>query len=1376
MVAMVCNPRTATTGLAASLFTLFVAWTCQADDWLTYRHDPTRSGVSTDAIDVQDLGKKWTWKSDAAPASAWSGPAKWDAYAGIRGLRSMRNYDPAFALIATDTRVFFGSSADDSVRCLDLATGKVLWTFTSGGAVRIAPCFSYGKLYFGSDDGHAYCLDAETGALVWKRDPLSLLVDREGKDGIAERWIINNQRAIPYWPIRSGVSVVDGTAYFAASMLPWRESYLCAVDAVEGQLKTPSHYAKRVSGQTMEGAIAVSPGQLVVPQGRVAPVLFDRKTGKNLGALKGGGGCFVVVSPEGSVFHGPGNKTGWITSSNGSSRETIATYAGGNVLCIDGENSFLLTDTTLAATNFRERKKLWDIPSDAPHTMILGSNVVVCGGMDRVVIYDRKDGKELWRATVNGHVHELAIVTGDLLVSTDTGEVSCFGTGGSNEAPVEAASPPGKAPDATVVPVTTPGIISQWHFHEGLVKDDSLPDLAGTNTVKLPTGSHFETLGTHQALSLLEAPGTITVRERYQDAGIPTSAITAEAWVRIDQPLRWGGIVGAIQDNGDYERGWILGYIDDRFSFAVASEKEPTVMTYLTATRPFEKGRWYHVAGTYDGKVMKIYVDGEQRGEDTRQEGLISYPPKTSLNIGGYRDENENYPMQGMLHEIRIYGNALEAPAIKKHASSRILKSPVLATLPFGPYLQFLDSGSAIIRWEMKGGMDSMLVLKDGPGRTNFEGTTVNGMQEVVISGLKRNRQYQYRVEITETGEHTHTEWYDCDTFFNYAPDQPRDSSRRFGEEERQRSEQINSHLASPGGICVVMGLEDGTLAAQLAFATGMRVIAFDERQEVVDSIRNGLIGRGLYGTRVAIHRVDSLNRLPLTSMVANVVFSERQLAGLESSFPWSEAYRITQPNGGVLFGRPEPTNLKETFNSFSLEINSEEIAGSNLLFGRRGELPGAGEWSHLYGRPDNSAFGGETLQGVKRREDLQVQWIGRPGARYQPDRNGRKPAPLSIGGRLYLQGLQRIIALNAYNGSILWSLEIPSLGRFNMPRDCSNWCADKDHVYLAIDQECWMLDGKTGALVHRFKVPAGENDQHDFNWGYIASTDDLILGSAVKADAPFRNFWGGANDGWYDAREGDATGKVCSDRFFAFDKKTGKVQWSYAGGLLVNPTLTASRDRVFFVETRNAELIESGDRRVSDQRLWQDQYLVALDRRTGKKLWEYSLATEPGSVVFYLAHSGNRLSLVASSNKQYHVYVFDSDAGEANWENHFPWPSDNHGGHMSRPAIVGKTLYVRPRAYDLLTGQVLDKTVPMGGCGTYAATSDALFFRSGNVTVWDRESGKTTAWNRLRPDCWLSTIPAGGMLLSPEGGGGCSCGSWMETSIGFMPRAMIDK
>ena len=108
----------------------------------------------------------------------------------------------------------------------------------------------------------------------------------------------------------------------------------------------------------------------------------------------------------------------------------------------------------------------------------------------------------------------------------------------------------------------------------------------------------------------------------------------------------------------------------------------------------------------------------------------------------------------------------------------------------------------------------------------------------------------------------------------------------------------------------------------------------------------------------------------------------------------------------------------------------------------------------------------------------------------------------------------------------------------------------------------------------------------------------------------------------------------------------------------------------------------------------------------------------------------------------------------------------------MSRPAIVGDLVYVRPRVLNLKDGQLLEKEMPEGGCGTYACSAYALFFRSKTVTMWDRHRAEASSWTRLRPDCWLSTIPANGMLLSPEGGGGCSCGNWMETSVGFMPLA----
>jgi hypothetical protein len=48
---------------------------------------------------------------------AWTGPAKWDSYANLRRLESMRNFDPAFFVIAVGDSVCFGSSVkEDPVR------------------------------------------------------------------------------------------------------------------------------------------------------------------------------------------------------------------------------------------------------------------------------------------------------------------------------------------------------------------------------------------------------------------------------------------------------------------------------------------------------------------------------------------------------------------------------------------------------------------------------------------------------------------------------------------------------------------------------------------------------------------------------------------------------------------------------------------------------------------------------------------------------------------------------------------------------------------------------------------------------------------------------------------------------------------------------------------------------------------------------------------------------------------------------------------------------------------------------------------------------------------------------------------------------------
>jgi hypothetical protein len=192
---------------------------------------------------------------------------------------------------------------------------------------------SEGNVYFGSDDGYAYCVSADTRELRWRFSPRP-----------AERRIVNNGRLVSMWPIRTGVLIDGDRAYFGASMLPWQESYLCAVDAATGATEGDGQFVAKIDAATMEGPLSIVPGRLLVaPQGRVAPRLFSLDEGNSLGQLQGGGGSFVVLTKD-SVFHGPGNKTGWLTASSLESLETVASFKRGNAMVVAGDVSFILTD------------------------------------------------------------------------------------------------------------------------------------------------------------------------------------------------------------------------------------------------------------------------------------------------------------------------------------------------------------------------------------------------------------------------------------------------------------------------------------------------------------------------------------------------------------------------------------------------------------------------------------------------------------------------------------------------------------------------------------------------------------------------------------------------------------------------------------------------------------------------------------------------------------------------------------------------------------------------------------------------------------------------------------------------------------------------
>jgi len=271
---------------------LFLCPRATAEDWPCHLHDNARSATTQEKLRLP-LHEHWVFVNREAPRPAWAPP-------NMVGIESMglpeyprMRYDDAYYVSASGGLIFFGNSSDDKVYALDAETGSIRWSFFTGGPVRLAPAVSEGRVFFGSDDGFAYCLDASTGKLIWKV--------RGAPSG---RKLLGNGRMVSVWPVRTGVLVADGVAYFAAGLFPAERVYLRAVNASDGTVIWRNDtVGDRNAGQSNfcpQGYLLASSDKLFVPSSRAMPAVFSRKDGRLL--YQSGFGWRSTTYPPGGTF------------------------------------------------------------------------------------------------------------------------------------------------------------------------------------------------------------------------------------------------------------------------------------------------------------------------------------------------------------------------------------------------------------------------------------------------------------------------------------------------------------------------------------------------------------------------------------------------------------------------------------------------------------------------------------------------------------------------------------------------------------------------------------------------------------------------------------------------------------------------------------------------------------------------------------------------------------------------------------------------------------------------------------------------------------------------------------------------------------------
>jgi outer membrane protein assembly factor BamB len=364
-----------------------------AADWPTWRHDPGR-------------GAEWTGDLPAELHPQWVRhyPPLVPAYRNAR-----LHFDAGYEPVVKDGTMFVGSSLNDRLTALDVATGAEKWRFHAEGPIRFAPVAWQDRVYVGSDDGHVYCLRAEDGKLVWKFRAVP-----------SDRKVLGNGRLTSVWPVRGGPVIADDVLFFAAGVWSFEGVFVYALKAESGELVWVDdrtsflygqhpHDARAFGGLTPQGYLVVSGDELIVPCGTALPARLDRTTGE----LK-----HFALPRQGRV---PG---GWFATVSAARRRGLPVP----------EQDRLLFDSDVN----RER-----------HEGGWREGQGESGIRSRVSLNGQEIAFEDGYPGVEGTVHSILAADGRLFVVTKEGEIHCFG---SNQVPPKTyplEQPPSVAPRDT---------------------------------------------------------------------------------------------------------------------------------------------------------------------------------------------------------------------------------------------------------------------------------------------------------------------------------------------------------------------------------------------------------------------------------------------------------------------------------------------------------------------------------------------------------------------------------------------------------------------------------------------------------------------------------------------------------------------------------------------------------------------------------------------------------------------------------------------------------------------------------------------------------------------------------------------------------------
>ena len=501
------------------------------------------------------------------------------------------------------------------------------------------------------------------------------------------------------------------------------------------------------------------------------------------------------------------------------------------------------------------------------------------------------------------------------------------------------------------------------------------------------------------------------------------------------------------------------------------------------------------------------------------------------------------------------------------------------------------------------------------------------------------------------------------------------------------------------------------------------------------------------------------------------------------------------RPYGGVAcfpVGQGDGGALLKWVRRSKLENGQVSLAGGLLVLRRPGPLPGAGKWTHQYADAANSVVSKD--ERVK--SPLGLLWFGGPPNDPVLPRHGHGPSPQVAGGRLFIEGLDMLRAVDVYTGRLLWERDITRIGYYYRHTSHqpganeigSNYVSMADGIYVVSPRSCRRLDPATGKTIKEYVLPASENAERP-GWGFISVWEDLLVATVSPIKVPLTDE-GPAEKPPAVPLESIPGVTVNSDYASAsqtlvvMDRHTGELLWSRpARHSFRHNAIVVAAAKVFCIDKMSETKISYLRRRGYEVR--EKPTLYALDARSGEVVWrkddnvfgtwlgyseEHDVLLQAGSA------SGDR----AADEVGQGLAAYKGSDGTVLWKN-----DEKYRG----PCLLHHdTIITQGYSLDLLTGKRLTRKHPLTdqvipwtftrnyGCNTVVGSEHLLTFRSAAAGYFDLEhNGGTGNLGGFKSGCTSNLIIADGVLNAPDYTRTCTCSYQNQASLAMIHTPEVE-